>query len=420
MSNTISRLMLLGYIFVWWLALPLTIYSAKTKIQSIETIGAIRLMSAWNGKYVIGLTGNIATGKSVVRKMLEHLGAYGIDADALAHRAIAKDAPGYQPVLDSFGSWILTPDGEINRTRLGKIVFSDSEALNQLEAIVHPLVRQAIDVLVRRSSQKVIVLEAIKLLEGPLQAACDNIWVTTAPADIQLARLMSKRGMSSETARRRIAAQPAQAKKIEAADVLIRNGGSFEATWNQVLSAWEKTIPEDAIESAQPTPAAADVMRVERAGPRQAEEIGEFITMISKGRLVMGGEEVMAAFGEKAYLLLKTDERLVGLAAWQVENLVAMVTDVYLEPGLALGEAVRVLMNEIERASRELQSEILLLFLPPRLARHNTVWDALGFINRSPKDLSVSSWEDAVLESMPVGTVMFFKQLRKDRVLRPI
>ena len=64
-------------------------------------------MSRWPGKYVIGLTGNIATGKSVVRKMLEHLGGYGIDADALAHRAMAKTAPGYPLVLESFGTWIL-------------------------------------------------------------------------------------------------------------------------------------------------------------------------------------------------------------------------------------------------------------------------------------------------------------------------
>jgi hypothetical protein len=76
-------------------------------------------MSAWPGKYVIGLTGNIATGKSVVRKMLEHLGAYGIDADALGHRAIAKDAPGYQAVLNTFGKWILAPDEQIDRAKLG-------------------------------------------------------------------------------------------------------------------------------------------------------------------------------------------------------------------------------------------------------------------------------------------------------------
>ena len=90
-------------------------------------------MSNWPGKIVIGLTGNIATGKSVVRKMLEHLGAYGIDADSLAHRAIAKGAPGYQPVIDTFGRWILDAQGQIDRAKLGKLVFSDPEALKSLE-----------------------------------------------------------------------------------------------------------------------------------------------------------------------------------------------------------------------------------------------------------------------------------------------
>ena len=200
-------------------------------------------MSAWQGKIVIGLTGNIATGKSVVRKMAEHLGAYGIDADALAHRAIAKDAPGYQPVLNTFGSWILTSDGQIDRIRLGRIVFSDPEALVQLENIVHPLVRGAIDVLVRRSSQKIIVIEAIKLLEGPLRAACDNIWVTTAPLEVQLTRLRVKRGMSVEAARQRIAAQPPQAEKVKAADIVIDNSRTFEDTWKQVLAGLGKDDP---------------------------------------------------------------------------------------------------------------------------------------------------------------------------------
>ena len=143
-------------------------------------------MSAWPGKFVIGLTGNIATGKSVVRKMLEHLGAYGIDADALGHRAIAKDAPGYKTVLDTFGKWILAPDGQVDRGKLARVVFSDPDALVQLEAIVHPLVRQAIDLLIRRSTQKVIVVEAIKLLEGPLRQACDTIWVTYAQKQTQI------------------------------------------------------------------------------------------------------------------------------------------------------------------------------------------------------------------------------------------
>jgi len=377
-------------------------------------------MSAWPGKYVVGLTGNIATGKSVVRKMLEHLGAYGIDADALAHRAIAQDAPGYQPVIDTFGSWILTSGGQIDRTKLGKIVFSDVEALEKLEAIIHPLVRQAIDLLIRRASQKIIVIEAIKLLEGELRQACDNIWVTTAPMEIQLRRLRLKRGLSAEAARQRIAVQPPQAEKIEAANFVIKNSGSFEDTWKQVLAAWQEIVSVEVLEPPQPSPAAKGKLVVERAGPRQINEIAEFITEISNGRRAMSAADVMEAFGEKAFLLLKIDERLVGIAGWQVENLVARVSDVYLEPGLPLGEAVRVLMKAIESASRELQSEVLLLFLPPHLGRHNAVWDALGYSPRTPQELRVNAWEEAALESMPVGTVMFYKQLRKDRVLKPV
>ena len=100
------------------------------------------MSNRWPGKYVIGLTGNIATGKSVVRKMLEHLGAFGLDADALSHQAIGRGGPAYAAVVKHFGEWLLTDKGEINRNRLGRIVFTDPEALDQLEAIIHPVVRR--------------------------------------------------------------------------------------------------------------------------------------------------------------------------------------------------------------------------------------------------------------------------------------
>src|SRR5260370_42408570 len=90
-------------------------------------------MSNLTGKFVIGLTGNISTGKSVVRRMLEHLGAYTIDADALTHRAYAKGAPGYQPVIEKFGKWLVGKDGEIDRSKIGALVFNDREAKTQLE-----------------------------------------------------------------------------------------------------------------------------------------------------------------------------------------------------------------------------------------------------------------------------------------------
>src|SRR5512136_430195 len=202
------------------------------------TIQRGNTVSNWPGKYVIGLTGNIATGKSVVRRMLEQLGAYGIDADALSHRAIARQAPGYRKVLDAFGGWILDESGEIDRARLAGLVFSDPEALQQLEAIVHPLVRQGIDLLIRRYNQSVIVIEAIKLLEGPFAGACDTIWVTDAPESVQVARLMQWRNMSEQEALQRIHAQPSQGVKTAAANLVIQNTGSFEDIWKQVLAAW--------------------------------------------------------------------------------------------------------------------------------------------------------------------------------------
>src|SRR5512145_541576 len=143
-------------------------------------------VSKWPGKHIIGLTGNIATGKSVVRKMLEHLGAYTIDADALSHRVISKGAPGYQPVLDKFGTWLLDKDGQIDRTKLGRLVFADGQALVQLEDIIHPFVVQAVEVLIKRSTQTVVVVEAIKLLESDLRLQCDTLWVTDAPPAIQV------------------------------------------------------------------------------------------------------------------------------------------------------------------------------------------------------------------------------------------
>jgi dephospho-CoA kinase len=377
-------------------------------------------MGAWPGKYIIGLTGNIATGKSVVRKMLEHLGAYGIDADALAHRAIAKGAPGYLPVVETFGKWILQADGEIDRARLGRIVFSDPEALNLLEAIVHPLVRQAINLLVRRSKDSVVVIEAIKLLEGDLRAASDSIWVSYAPEEVQLDRLMRKRGLSLEVARQRIGAQPPQEEKLAAADIVILNDGSFDDTWHQVQAAWEKAFPEAVERPELSERKAVGELVVERPGPKQASEIAEFITRASKGRRTLERNDIMEAFGEKAYLVLKVDEKIVGLAGWQVENLVARTDDVYLTSGIPLEEAMRTLMEQVETNSRELQCEISLLFLAPHLARHASIWQALGYESRSIDDLGVRAWQEAARESLPDGTVMLFKQLRKDRVLRPV
>lgn len=377
-------------------------------------------MSAWPGKYVIGLTGNIATGKSVVRKMLEHLGAYGIDADALGHRAIAKDAPGYAPVVEAFGRWIIGSDGQVDRSRLARVVFADPSALGRLEAIVHPLVRQAIDVLIRRSPQQVVVIEAIKLLEGPLKAACDSIVVTHTSSESQLQRLIQKRGMQAAAAQQRITAQPPQQEKLAAANFVVKNDGTFEDTWRQVQEIWNVLFPTSQTAAPVTRPTKKGELEVNKARPKQAGEISALIDRLTGGKKTPSRSDIMEAFGEKAFVIVRSDGQAVGLAGWQVENLVARTDEVYLDGSLPLSTSMKKILDAIENDSKDLQCEVSLLFLAPQLARFKELWQSLGYEERDIHSLGVRAWEEAAQESMPPGTVMLFKQLRQDRVLRPV
>ncbi len=381
-------------------------------------------MSNWPGKFVIGLTGNIATGKSVVRRMLEHLGAYTIDADALTHRAYAKGAPGYQPVVDNFGKWLLNKDGEIDRSKLGNLVFNNPEAMTQLEAIVHPLVRQATEMLIKRSIQPVVVIEAIKLLEGDLRKVCDSIWVTNAPESIQVERLMRKRGLSREQAAERTHMQSSQSTKVALANIVITNTGSYDNLWKQVNAAWKEIVPgastpEPETIVTKPTAASTGVFSVKRGKPKHSAVIAELITRLSKGTRKMTADNVMEEFGEKAYMLIELDQKIVGLAGWQVENLVTRTTDIFLEEHIDIQKALEILIKEVERASGELQSEASLIFPMSELASQEQIWKQIGYEKRTPETLGVQAWQDSANESKSAGTLLF-KQLRLDRVLRPI
>lgn len=376
------------------------------------------------GKFVIGLTGNIATGKSVVRRMLEHLGAYTIDADALTHRAYAKGAPGYQPVLDKFGKWLLNREEEIDRQKLGKLVFSDPEAMKQLEEIVHPLVRQATEMLIKRASQPVVVIEAIKLLEGELRKVCDSIWVTNAPEVIQVERLMRKRGFTREQAQERIRLQSPQSAKVDMANMVITNTGSYDDLWKQVNEAWKEIVPGAKDAQAETVtikkPAGTGELSAQRGKPKHASSIAELVTRLSKGKRKMNVDEVMESFGDKAYMLLQMDGQVVGVAGWQVENLVTRTTDIFLEDGLDVSKALDTLIKGVESASGELQSEASLIFPLDNLAAQDVIWQKLGYEKRTPDSLGVQAWQEAAEEAAPAGSLLFFKQLRQDRVLRPI
>ncbi|WP_162909271.1 dephospho-CoA kinase [Aggregatilinea lenta] len=396
-------------------------------------------MSGWENKYVIGLTGNIATGKSLVRRMLEHLGAYTIDADSLAHQAMAPGAPAYKPVVSMFGRWILDPDGRIDRAKLAAVVFSHPEALARLEALTHPIVIQAISTLIKRSRHRVIVVEAIKLLESEIAGMVDTIWVVNTSEQQQVERLVSKRNMPEEQARRRVQAQNSQADKLGRANVIIDNSRNPEDAWKQVRAAWSRIQGAAEEETAhsliqrvevKPTPrtpaAAADTGRmvitsldIVRGMVHNADVIATLIHQ--RSGYVPSRQEVIRAFGEKSYMLAMSDGSAVGMIGFLVENLVTRVDELFVVKEAPFATVATALSQAVERASRDLQSEVGYVFLPNDASQE--MIQALvqqGYERQELEEIKIPAWREAVRESRPNGTLILSKKLRADRVLKPL
>jgi dephospho-CoA kinase len=189
-------------------------------------------------RVLIGLTGNIATGKSEVARMLADLGARVIDADKIAHDVMRPDGPAYDHVVAAFGTGILAADGTIDRAKLGAIVFRDPAALRRLEAAVHPATIAEVGRQIAAATEPVVVVEAIKLIEAGMHRLYDALWVVTAPRWLQIARLVATRRLSEEEAALRVDAQPAQQEKAALADLVIVNDGSMADLQHKVEAAW--------------------------------------------------------------------------------------------------------------------------------------------------------------------------------------
>lgn len=187
--------------------------------------------------FVIGITGNIASGKSVVRNILANMGAYTIDADLTAQDAYLPGTPAWHAILDTFGEDLKTRDGQINRSKLGRIVFSDPDQLARLEAIVHPYVTEAITEQLQNCSRPIIVVEAIKLIESDIARHCDQIWTVAADENTRLKRLVEHRALSEEAAWNKIKAQSPQEEKIARSDQVIWTDGNYENTYRQTQYA---------------------------------------------------------------------------------------------------------------------------------------------------------------------------------------
>lgn len=192
---------------------------------------------------VLGITGNIASGKSSVVRMLIELGATHIDADMVYRELVAAGQPLLGKLAAHFGPAIVAADGSLDRSKLGSIVFSDPAKLQELDELTHPAVIAEIDrrVALAESSQ-IVVIDAVKLIESGHADHCDQVWVVTLVPDQQVTRLMKRNILSEVEARRRIASQAPMEPKLARADRIIDNSGSLEATRSQVVEAWQAFV----------------------------------------------------------------------------------------------------------------------------------------------------------------------------------
>jgi dephospho-CoA kinase len=191
---------------------------------------------------ILGLTGNIACGKTTVGLMLLELGATTyVDADLVVHELYLPGRPLVPRLVEAFGTEILDADGGVDRRVLGRIVFDDHEKLRLLEAIVHPAVQEALIGRMRALAPDTIgILDAVKLVESGYAQLCHGVWLVTCPPEVQLQRMMTTRGLSEQEARARLAAQPSLEAKRAVATEVIDNSGSLDDLRRQVTAAWER------------------------------------------------------------------------------------------------------------------------------------------------------------------------------------
>ncbi|MEU1814332.1 dephospho-CoA kinase [Streptomyces roseifaciens] len=189
----------------------------------------------------VGLTGGIGAGKSEVSRLLASYGAVIVDSDRIAREVVEPGTPGLAAVVAEFGEAVLTPEGALDRPRLGAVVFADPDRLAALNAIVHPLVRARSAELEAAAAPDAVVVHDVPLLaENGLAPLYDLVLVVDAGTETRLDRLVRLRGMTPDEARARMAAQATREDRLAVADVVIDNDGPVEALRHQVEKVWDE------------------------------------------------------------------------------------------------------------------------------------------------------------------------------------
>ena len=200
--------------------------------------------------FVIGLTGGIGTGKTEVTKIVRSLGAEVIGADEMAHHTYSRGSDGWTEVVAEFGEGVLAPDGEVDRSKLGAIVFQDDEARKRLNAIVHPRVRTLMEARIREleaAGTEAVLAEVPLLIEARRQEAkwmsmIDETWVTDAPEGQVLERLRRRDGLDDQRIEDRVRSQIGRSERRAHADIVIDNSGSLEELAGTVKRLWHQRL----------------------------------------------------------------------------------------------------------------------------------------------------------------------------------
>ncbi len=408
---------------------------------------------AFSFVYIIGLTGNIAAGKSTVCEILEQLGARVIDADQVAHAVLKRGTSAWRGVVEAFGYDILNYDGTVDRRKLGGVVFSDASKLKMLEKITHPAVGTELALMVREAlhardaDDQVLVVEAVKLYEAGMHEYMDALWVVTAPVEEQKRRLMQDRGMSEADANARLRAQPALDEKLKRAQVVIDNGGSIEETRVRVLRAfvaidptqgqdkmpllmrWLRlaptsttpaTVPPPPLAAARETDApAATEWAVRRARPGDARMLADLITRIEGRAEPLARAEMLERQGKYGYWFVRAGEQTIALAAWQAENLAALVRELWVENIDDAPRAFPLLLQAIEAEANALTCEVVVILVPQRAAALAEIAATAAAYETTTLDDLHKLWR-SVIEPLLQGDEMLYAKRLREIVTKPI
>lgn len=196
---------------------------------------------------IIGVTGGTGGGKSTVARLLAGYGGFVIDADALSHAAIKSGRPAYNAIVEAFGDGVLATDGEIDRKKLGAMVFGNRTQLTRLEQIIHPHVTEETLVLIRQShatgSYKFVVIDAPLLIEAGIHIHCDSVWLVTASPTARTARITARDALSPAEANRRVESRRDMDALLPYANAVITNDGNEMSLARCVAQTLHDTFP---------------------------------------------------------------------------------------------------------------------------------------------------------------------------------